>query len=64
MPETAVDENNPFEPRKDEIGRARQRLLVEAISVTKAVGGLTNDELGPSVFIPDLLHVVPSLFGG
>lgn len=62
MPETAVNKNNGFVFRQDDVRFARQVFDVFSESVTGAVQHGAHQHLGLGIFALDLRHIPASLF--
>src|SRR5260370_27122545 len=64
MPEAALNLDNFFKTRKDEVGPSRKVGSVKAVAETKAIGNLTYTHVRRSVLRPDSGDVSrPALWG-
>lgn len=63
MPKTAVDEDAGTKPHDGDVGRAWQRLGMDAVTEAMAEQETAHEHLRSRVFRPDSAHAVAALFG-
>jgi hypothetical protein len=61
MPETAMDENDAFQPRKDEVGAARQIPSMQPEAKSKLVDKSPHQHFRRRVLAPNATHPLASL---